>query len=134
MKYKKTYAPTFTTQTMITRLTLPLEPTLSILKEATLDFKNRHIHVIIEGVSIKKSYRLLCLLQSQECVNCHILGNQWRIEQHLKTSDKSKWHINLYCHNPDKGQNNILITRDHIIALANNGQDTLKNSQTMCTH
>jgi hypothetical protein len=141
MIYKKSYkhlrqpyAPTFTPQTMNTILTLPLEPTLSTLKQACTNPKNNYIPVIIQNISIKKSIRLFCLLQNQECINCHITGNQWRIEQHVKTPYKSTWHINLYAHRPEIGQHNILITRDHIIAIANNGPDTLENSQTMCTH
>jgi len=135
-KIKKYYSPPlYAPQQMTTLISLPLEPTLSILKQAiespTFDY---HIPIEIENISIKMSPRLRCLILNQSCVNCHLSGNNWRIEQHTKIEDKSKWHLNLYCHDPLQGKHNILMTRDHIIALANKGPNTLKNSQTMCTH
>lgn len=40
-------------------------------------------------------------------------------------------HLNLYAVDPDGTE--VLMTRDHVVALADGGLDEMGNLQTMCT-
>lgn len=74
------------------------------------------------------SKRLRCLAISQRCVSCGLTGSRFYVEKHHESD--GKFHLNLYA--IDSSNNEVLMTRDHIVALADGGEDTMENSQTMC--
>lgn len=67
-----------------------------------------------------------------KCVTCGINGTYFALEQHEDTMIKNptSWHFNLYGINSNGEE--ILITKDHILAKSKGGLDRLENFQTMC--
>ena len=63
------------------------------------------------------------------CACCGILGVTLLLETHHKQLEKHP-HFNFYA--IDNGEH-ILLTKDHIVALANGGPNTRSNLQTLCT-
>jgi 5-methylcytosine-specific restriction endonuclease McrA len=61
-------------------------------------------------------------LHGTACVTCGIAGAAFFVER----TNQETPHLNLYT------ADNILMTRDHIVATADGGLDTIENSQTMC--
>jgi hypothetical protein len=61
------------------------------------------------------------------CVKCGITGSFFAKEKSIKDE---KYHLNLYAVD-DKGHD-VLMTRDHIIPVKDNGSNGLNNMQTMC--
>jgi len=74
------------------------------------------------------SKRYQVFMQSTTCSECGIQARYFAIE---KFPDHQRYHLNLYAVD-DEGFE-VLMTRDHIVARANGGPDTLENQQTMCT-
>lgn len=62
------------------------------------------------------------------CVDCGVEGKYFYLE---KAPESKGYHFNLYAIN--QYGHEVLMTKDHIVARANGGADTLKNYQTMCT-
>jgi hypothetical protein len=58
------------------------------------------------------------------CAACGVAGAAFFVE---KTLPKEPPYLNLYT------ADNILMTRDHVVAIADGGKDTIDNSQTMCS-
>ena len=56
------------------------------------------------------------------CVTCGVVGAAFFVER----TNQETPHLNLYT------ADDVLMTRDHIVATADGGADTLENSQTMC--
>ena len=72
------------------------------------------------------SHRLQLFQKSVKCVSCGIEGLFFAKEKHPKDTS---YHLNLY---GIKDGQEILITKDHIIPIAQKGKDSLLNYQTMC--
>lgn len=68
-----------------------------------------------------------------KCVTCSIEGSYFALEQHTNKNGKESpnaWHFNLYA--VTEANEEVLMTRDHIVPKSRGGPDTLENSQTMC--
>jgi|SRR6185312_2158967 len=68
------------------------------------------------------------------CVTCGLKGNYFAKEKHVskikgKTESKT-WHFNLYALNDDKEE--VMMTKDHIIAKSKGGKNNISNYQPMC--
>jgi 5-methylcytosine-specific restriction endonuclease McrA len=86
--------------------------------------------IVLDGDPVKvNSLRMQCFkFHGITCVHCGVKGTFFAKEKH-HARDKS-FHLNLY--GIDQFGREILMTRDHIVALAKNGKDILENLQTMC--
>jgi 5-methylcytosine-specific restriction endonuclease McrA len=86
--------------------------------------------IILDDDPVKvNSLRMQCFkYHGITCVHCGVKGTFFAKEKH-HVRDKS-FHLNLY--GIDQCGREVLMTRDHIIALAKNGNDALENLQTMC--
>ena len=73
------------------------------------------------------SHRYFVFKNSLECVACGLKGNKFLLE---KNSHDAHPHFNLY---GEENNKLILMTRDHILAKANGGEDKLSNYQTLCS-
>jgi hypothetical protein len=62
------------------------------------------------------------------CVRCGVVGSFFAKEKHSPRD--GSYHLDLYAIRADG--NEVLMTRDHIIAKADGGSDNLENMQTMC--
>jgi 5-methylcytosine-specific restriction endonuclease McrA len=62
-----------------------------------------------------------------KCVKCQIEGKFFRKERH---KHDTQYHFNLYA--LDANGNEVLMTKDHIIAKANGGKNNLTNYQVLC--
>lgn len=69
------------------------------------------------------SERYLCFYENPFCVVCNTKGTKLVLE---RNSDSVCPHFNLYT------DNDVLMTKDHIIARAAGGKDHQSNYQTMC--
>jgi 5-methylcytosine-specific restriction endonuclease McrA len=69
------------------------------------------------------SQRLKLFAKSHACVSCDRVGVVFKLEKHY--NDKSP-HLNLY------SQDDVLMTKDHIVSKAKGGKDHMSNYQTMC--
>jgi 5-methylcytosine-specific restriction endonuclease McrA len=113
--------------------TYTLDEVLSKVKFTNPNFKNNRItdREIFDGDSIKMcSFRLQTFAtKGIKCAKCGIEGKFFRKEK----SDKNNnvWHLNLYAINENNEE--ILMTKDHIIPKSRGGKDYIENFQTMCT-
>ena len=65
------------------------------------------------------------------CVTCGIVGSFFVKERnHKGKSCNGSFHLNLYALTNDNEE--VLMTKDHIIPKSKGGRDTLSNLQTMC--
>jgi hypothetical protein len=67
--------------------------------------------------------------KGQTCVHCGIVGSYFAKER-AKGNATSRYHFNLY--GKDNTGEEVLFTKDHILASSNGGLDNLDNLQTMC--
>lgn len=72
-----------------------------------------------------------------KCCVCGIEGTKFYKERNhtvggKPTADNGEYHFNLYATEISTGDE-ILMTKDHIIAKAHGGADTVENMQPMCT-
>lgn len=101
----------------------PVEMILNLVREG-------HPRTVF-GVEVVKlqSKRLRCFATKGVVCNwCLLKGERFFLEKHLVGD--LKYHLSLYGLN--KNGDEVLMTRDHIVALADGGSDTLENSQPMC--
>lgn len=63
-----------------------------------------------------------------KCVECGIEGKYFAKE---RFNENEVYHFNLYAVN-EEGQE-VLMTKDHVIAKSNGGKNHISNYQTMCT-
>lgn len=61
-----------------------------------------------------------------KCVSCGLEGTVFKMERHR---DEEPYHLNLYAR---KGDELILMTRDHILPRALGGSERIENQQVMC--
>jgi 5-methylcytosine-specific restriction endonuclease McrA len=95
----------------------------------------RRVRVSFEGKLVwMTSLRLQTFARKGfKCVTCGIEGKYFALEQHTNKNGKESpnaWHFNLYALN--EANEEVLMTRDHIVPKSRGGPDTLDNSQTMC--
>lgn len=81
-----------------------------------------------DGDNIKfSSHRLRVFSKSKSCVYCNIVGKYFYKEKDTKSIS---YHFNLYA--IDSEQNEVLMTKDHIIPRSKGGKDIMENYQTCC--
>lgn len=92
--------------------------------------KNIESIVLIDGdMSYMCSQRYEVFdVKGTTCASCGIEGKYFAKEQALEGG--KMWHFNLYA--LDSEGNEVLMTKDHIVAKSNGGTDTIENYQTMC--
>lgn len=64
------------------------------------------------------------------CVTCGIKGLYFAKEKFLENGKGKMWHFNLYA--LDENGEEVLMTKDHILAKSKGGKNALSNYQTMC--
>jgi len=104
---------------------------LDILPEL-LDSKNKKTdkYKIINGFNVKiSSQRYPVFQRSLECPTCHCVASYFAIERPV-FPENARYHLNLY--GLDKKGNEVLFTKDHILAKANGGKNIQSNYRTMC--
>ena len=72
-------------------------------------------------------------LRGTTCVSCGLKGHYFAVEKHRYWHQKdvsNPYHLNLYHKRKDGVE--VMLTVDHIIPLAQNGSDSVKNLQPMC--
>jgi len=95
--------------------------------------KKRKIKAEFGKYTVKvSSDRLITFKRNHACVCCGLEGNVFCLQMTRKDmEDGNAPHFNLYA-TSDNGD--IMLTKDHILAIANGGKDVLNNYQTMCEH
>lgn len=85
----------------------------------------------VQGVRVKtNSDRYLTFKEKGvRCAHCGIEGQFFALEKNPH-EDNETHHFNLYALDGDN--NEVLMTKDHIVAKANGGLNHLDNYQTMC--
>jgi 5-methylcytosine-specific restriction endonuclease McrA len=83
----------------------------------------------IDGYTVKVSTLRLCCFKRHGwfCAGCGIVAAYFTLEQPLGANQP---HLQLYA--LDNNEQEVLMTHDHIIALADGGSNSLENAQTMC--
>ena len=71
----------------------------------------------------------LFALKGTNCVKCGIKGKFFALERGV-FDNASKFHFNLY--GIDKNNNEIMITKDHIVPRSKGGKNILDNYQPLC--
>ena len=71
-------------------------------------------------------------LKGCDCVRCGIKGQYFAIERTPPISPDmpAGWHLNLYA--LDSANNEVMMTKDHIIPKSRGGKNNLDNYQPMC--
>ena len=75
------------------------------------------------------SLRYRVFEKSTKCAHCGIEGTFFALERHAR-GNSGRYHFNLYGY--DELGNEVMLTKDHVLAKANGGTDALKNLQTLC--
>lgn len=90
---------------------------------------NERIYVDFDGDMINMNSQRYhnFRLNGTKCIKCGIEGKYFIKEKH---QEKDPYHFNLYAVN--KNGKEILMTKDHILSIAQDGKDHLSNYQTMC--
>lgn len=75
------------------------------------------------------SIRLLTLANSQDCACCGLKGVEWRITMHLHKGKEEYQgpHLNLF------SECGTMLTCDHVTPKSKGGENSLDNTQTLCT-
>ena len=80
-----------------------------------------------------ESLRYHVFAKSLACENCGIVGNVMRLEYNdtdkNRTPDRA--HFNLYC--VREGQEDVMMTKDHILPKSKGGKDNLDNLRNYCS-
>ena len=111
----------------------PLENIFAAIREGASMAKPRHTY---EGFTFNVSslrLRTFCRdvgLGKLHCASCGLKASFFAVEAFARNTDNKSVHANLYGVKEDGEE--VLFTHDHILARALGGEDTLKNSQTMC--
>jgi len=111
-------------QAYIRKEIYPLAQILPLIPDT---YRKNIQRIILDGDRVKiSSKRLIVFKKSVKCVKCGLEGLFFAKE---KIEGHTSYHLNLYA---VKDGEEILMTKDHIIPLSKNGQNTLSNLQTMC--
>lgn len=103
---------------------VPIEEVFKAMEEAGPKFMTVNGHT----VKAKSARYVLFKTKGTTCVDCSLEASYFRLE---KFPNDMSYHLNLY--GIDHQGAEVLFTKDHIIAKANGGKNTLKNYQTMCS-
>ena len=84
--------------------------------------------VVLEGYDVyTRSLRYKTFIEKgYECVCCGRKGAYYALECN-EGSNLKRAHFNLY------SEDNVLMTKDHILPRSRGGKDAIENMQTMCT-
>ena len=82
--------------------------------------------IIVEGFKVRvRSLRYMTFYQKgTTCSKCGRKGSYFKLEG--DKNNETRKHFNLY------SEDNILMTKDHIIPKSKGGKDKVSNMQTMC--
>jgi len=96
--------------------------------ESILPFIGETERINLDNDSVRvTSLRLLCFkLHGIKCVKCGIEGKFFAKE---KTKKDVSYHLNLYAVRENE---EILMTKDHIVPKCKGGKENIENMQTMC--
>jgi len=96
-----------------------------------VDAFNNGIETInIDGDVIRtKSERYRVFDKSFKCSHCDIVGT--RLYKEKTNEDHNLYHFNLY--GIDENDQEVLMTKDHIVPKSKGGRNSLDNYDTMCT-
>lgn len=101
-----------------------------LTKNVLFEKMKKRARVNLDGDMIKgnsQRYQLF-FTKGMKCICCGIEGKFFAKER--IAGRKDSYHLNLY--GVDKNGNEVLITKDHIVAVSNGGKNHLSNYQTMC--
>mgnify|MGYP001610860199 CR=1 FL=1 len=104
---------------------------LSLLPEGT--WKGQEKDRVYAGYRVSmESLRYHVFVKSLACEKCGLTGNVMRLEYNdtdkNRTPDRA--HFNLYC--VREGQEDVMLTKDHILPKSKDGKDTLRNLRNYC--
>lgn len=108
---------------------IPVSEVLSKMDESTLKYKSE----FFDGAEVNIGMLNLRLFKSSgtDCVHCNLKGEYFRVEKMgFGSSIFNEWHLNLYGINARNEE--VLLTKDHIIPRSKGGTDDLRNLQPMC--
>jgi hypothetical protein len=108
---------------------LSIEQVLKLLPETMIPGHR----VTIEGVEVPTDIVNLYVYKEKgvDCKGCQAKGSHFYIEKFGEGSHVfNNWHLNLYAIN--QYGNEVMITKDHILAKSAGGSDELINLQPMC--
>ncbi len=74
-------------------------------------------------VKICGSQRICLFLENFDCTFCDRKGAYFLLESHLPDQNP---HLNLY------SEDNVLMTKDHILPRSRGGKNYMRNYQTLC--
>ena len=103
--------------------------------QAWIETSKKKYNVIINNkqcdvvVTIGSHRYQLFATKGTDCVKCGIKGKFFALERGM-ASNPLKYHFNLY--GVDKYNNEVMITKDHIIPRAKGGRNILSNYQPLC--
>jgi len=101
-----------------------------LTKNVLFEKMKKRARVNLDGDMIKgnsQRYQLF-FTKGMKCICCGIEGKFFAKER--TAGRKDSYHLNLY--GIDKKGDEVLITKDHIVAVSNGGKNHLSNYQTMC--
>lgn len=107
-------------------------PIQLILSSVELHHTKKDI-IVLDGDNIKlgsdryKTFKV----KGTDCVTCGAVGKYFAKERDKYNQASLSFHLNLYATN-SKGEE-VLMTKDHIIARDKGGEDHIDNYQPMCT-
>ena len=79
------------------------------------------------------SLRYRVFQKSLACEKCGIVGNVMRLQYNNadKARAEDRAHFNLYC--VREGEEDVLMTKDHILPRSKGGKDVISNLRTYCS-
>jgi len=104
---------------------LPTEDILPLIKNKENSLRNNENKINIQGFDVYiESVRLYTFkTKGCECTSCGRIGSHFRIKEKGSTFELGLW-----------SNDNVQMTKDHIIPSILGGFDTVDNMQTMCTN
>ena len=112
-------------------LTLPVQEVMSLVVD---DGLRRSVHTFrVENgeeypVHLNKKTLRVFKRRGVGCVKCGLVGT------HFKVGETVSGHYSLFLYGTDKGGEEVLMTKDHIIPKSWGGPDVMENLQPMCEH
>ncbi|RZA10787.1 MAG: HNH endonuclease [Proteobacteria bacterium] len=116
---------------LVRKETLPIEDVLPLIVYTPKELSAKsypEAMKIIAGDPINVTSLKLQTFKSSG-VRCKICGAKGAYFAKEKYAADPHFHLNLYCL---KGDEEVLMTKDHVIPIAKGGRDKLNNYQTLC--